>query len=302
MSGYLLLLSLGTVWTFISVIAISGKRAGISSSVFYFLGNSVASLCCLLYFLLPGMTMDDFTAPGKRNFLFCYLLGSVFNGLGQAVTMYNLKSGGRAIALAIPQMAFLLPFICGILFWNEPVNWIRLTGMFIVAAAVLVAGLCKQDPDGKSNWNPRRFYIALVAVALIGLSQVMVVMAGYVCAGNEVGNMTRTFFYMLTAAIFFGVISYLEIRKNGLPPRKSIKWGIIWGIIAPLSNMLLFYCLDIFAKSNQSGIVYAVGAVLLMIGTCIYTRVFLKEKLAVMQYAGVAGMIIGLLMVRLGGV
>ena len=300
MVGYLLLLLLGTIWTFISVIAISGKRAGISSPVFYFIGNAVASLCCLLCFLLPGMTMDDFTAPEKRTFLLCYIFGSVFNGLGQAVTMYNLKSGGRAIALAIPQMAFLIPFICGIIFWDEPVNVIRVIGIFVIAAAVLAAGLCKKNAMEKNQWDNRRFCIALLSVALLGLSQVMVVMAGYICSGHELSNTTRTFFYMMVAAIFFGAISFFDIRQNGLPPRKSIKWGIIWGIIAPLSNMLLFYCLDLFARSNQSGIVYAVGAVLLMVGTCIYTRVFLKEKITLLQYAGVAGMLVGLLMVRLG--
>lgn len=301
MYDYLLLLLLGITWTFISVILISARRTGISSPMFYFIGNAVSALCCLACFLVPGMDMDDFTAPGKRMFLLCYLASSLLNGMGQAVTMYNLKSGGRVLAISIPQMSFLMPFLWGIILYKEPAGWSRITGVLIIAAAVFVCAVSKGEPEEKGSWNIKRFYLALLSALLLGSSQISVVAAGYRYAGMELSHMTRTFFYMLAALVFFGAISSFEIKKNGLPQLKSIKWGIIWGVVATFSNLLLFYCLDVFTQKNQSGIVYAVGATLLLIGSSIYTRVFLKEKMAPVQYAGVAGMIIGLLLVRLGG-
>lgn len=301
MADFLLILLIGGIWTLVSVIVIKGRHEGCSSEAFYLVGNIVSVFFCLFSFLFPGIDMDDLSQPGKAEVLICFAAASLLNGIGQAVTMYNLKAGGRTLAVAIPQMAFLFPFLGGMLFWNEPVSSVRICGVLVIALAVLATTLGRVQPQGNGGvWDLSRLYLALLAAGLLGCSQLIVVMAGYCWPEGMLSNMTRTFFYMLSAVAFFGGMFFRKAQKNWRVLKKSLKWGAVWGIVATFSNLLLFFCVERFTQNNQSGIVYATGGAVLMVGIACYTRIVLKEKLAVAQYIGLVGMIAGLLMARLG--
>ena len=301
MTDFLQLLLLGTIWTLVSILCLQARKRGLSSVIFYFVGNVVSVTLCALTFLLPGMDMDDFTAPGKREVLCFFLASSLLNGSGQALTMYNLKQGGRVLAVAIPQMSFLFPFVYGLLSGNEQPDLMRMSGIAVIAAAVFASSCGTPRKDVPGQWNFRRLGLALTAGALIGSAKLCVVMSGYLHAATPLSQTTRVFFYMLTAAVFFGVLTWFDVKKNGPPPKGSLKLGVFWGFTATVSNLLLFHCVDIFTRRGQSGIVYAVASAVLLVLISIYTRFRLGEKLTLLQNFSLAGMIAGVFLVRLGG-
>ena len=300
MTDFLLLLLVGEIWTLVVILVVKGIRNGISHVFFYFIGN-VVSVCCLLFcFLFSGRGVEKITQPGQWAVLSCFVLGSLLNGSAQAVTMYNLRSGGSALTASIPQISFLLPFICGMIFWDEPVTVMRISGVLIIALSVCALAASRNDTRKNANWNAGKLLLALFSALLMGSSQLVVIMAGYMWPGSMLPNMTRTFYFMLSATVFFGVAAALELKKKGPPPRESFKWAFLWGIVATVSNLLLFYCVERFTRTNQSAVVYAAGSAVMMVSFTLYSRFCLKEKPGFLQYCCLAGLIAGLLLSRLG--
>ena len=300
MTDFLLLPLLGGVWTLVSVIVIRAREAGIHPVVFYFVGTTVSTVLCGLALFLPGMEAPDFSVPGTGAFLGCFAAASLLNALGQSVTMYNLKSGGRALAVAIPQLSFLFPFFCAMLFWGEPADFRRILGVGIIALAVFFSSYGSPKSDVPGQWNLKRLGFSLITVVLAGMSQATLVMSAHLY-GSPVSGMLRTFVYIVTAALFFGVLTIFEIRRTGFPALRKLKFGGLWGVVATASNLLLFHCVELFTRRGQSGIVYAVACASLMVFIMFYTRFRLKEKLTFLQNLAALSMIAGVLMVRLGG-
>ena len=300
MTDFLLLPLLGGIWTLVSVIVIRAREAGVHPVVFYFAGTTVSTVLCGIGLFLPGAESVDLSVPGARAVLGCFAAASLLNASGQAVTMYNLKSGGRALAVAIPQLSFLVPFFCAMLFWGEPATFQRIAGVGTIALAVFLSSYGTPKKDVPGQWNLKRLGFSLITVVLAGMSQTTLVMSSHLY-GSPVPGMLKTFVYIVTAALFFGILTIFEIRKTGLPPLRKLKFGGLWGIVATISNLMLFYCVDLFTRRGQSGIVYAVACASLMVFIMLYTRFRLKEKLTCLQNLAALGMIAGVLMVRLGG-
>ena len=300
MTDFLLLPLLGGIWTLVSVIVIRAREAGVPAVVFYFVGTTVSTVLCGLALFLPGMAAPDLSVPGARAVLWSFAAASLLNASGQAVTMYNLKSGGRALAVAIPQLSFLFPFFCSMLFWGESADFRRILGVAVITLAVFFSSYGSPKRDVPGQWNLKRLGFSLITVVLAGMSQTTLVMSAHLY-GSPVPAMTKTFVYIVTAALFFGVMSLFEIRKTGFPALRKLKFGGLWGIVATGSNLMLFHCVDLFTRRGQSGIVYAVACASLMVFIMLYTRFRLKEKLTPLQNLAALGMIAGVLMVRLGG-
>ena len=106
-TGYWLLLVLGGVWTAIAIIVSEGRRRDCPIPQFYFTGSLVAVL--ILAVLTGTEGLRGIFSPELRPAVCCFFIGSLLNGAGQAISMKNLSRGGRAIAYAIPQQAFLFP-------------------------------------------------------------------------------------------------------------------------------------------------------------------------------------------------
>ena len=300
MTDFLLLPLLGGIWTLVSVIVIRAREAGVPAVVFYFAGTSVSTVLCGLALFLSGMGPSGLSAPGARAVLWCFAAASLLNASGQAVTMYNLKSGGRALAVAIPQLSFLFPFFCAMLFWGEAADFLRILGVAVIAFAVFLSSYGSPKKDVPGQWNLKRLGFSLITVVLAGMSQTTLVMSAHLY-GSPVSGMLKTFVYIVTAALFFGVLTLFEIRKTGFPSLRKLKFGGLWGIVATGSNLMLFHCVDLFTRRGQSGIVYAVACASLMVFIMLYTRFRLGEKLTPLQNLSALGMIAGVLMVRLGG-
>lgn len=300
MSDFLLLPLLGGIWTLVSIIVIRAREAGVHPVVFYFAGTTVSTILCGLALFLPGTETPDLSVPGTLPVLGCFVVASLLNASGQAVTMYNLKSGGRALAVAIPQLSFLFPFFCTMLFWGEPADFRRILGVAVITLAVFLSSYGSPKNDVPGQWNLKRLGFSLITVVLAGMSQTTLVMSAHLY-NSPVPGMLKTFVYIVTAALFFGILTLFEIRKSGFPALRKLKFGGLWGIVATVSNLLLFHCVELFTRQGRSGIVYAVACASLMVFIMIYTRFRLKEKLTFLQNLAAVGMIAGVLMVRLGG-
>lgn len=171
-AGYLLLLALGAFWTLVAITLSEAKSKNCSIFIFYFIGSLLA---VILLFLIGGIqVIREITMPEKRFALLCFAVCSVLNGTGQGITMWNLKKGGRALAYAIPQLAFLLPFIWSIFFWNQVLNWRSGGGILLIVGATIYLSI-RKHAGNDSNLELKRVLISTGAMLICGFSQILMI-------------------------------------------------------------------------------------------------------------------------------
>ena len=94
-------------------------------------------------------------AAEARPAVLGFFIGSLLNGAGQAIPMMNLTQGGRALAYAIPQQAFLFPYLWGLAFWGQRLGALSVVGILLIGGAVFYLATTR-NADRSSSLPPRR--------------------------------------------------------------------------------------------------------------------------------------------------
>ena len=132
--GWLLVMLLGVAWTAVGITVSEGRRKGCPVQQFYFTGSFFAVL--LLVSVAGAAGVRGIFAAEARPAVLGFFIGSLLNGSGQAISMMNLTQGGRALAYAIPQQAFLFPYLWSIAFWGQRLGALSVVGILLIGGAV----------------------------------------------------------------------------------------------------------------------------------------------------------------------
>lgn len=295
-TGYLLLLALGICWTFVAIILSEAKSKNCSIFAFYCIGSFLAALLLLLWGGLP--LLKELVMPEKRFAVGCFAVCAIFNGIGQGITMWNLKKGGRALAYAIPQLSFLLSFVWSIFFWSQQLNWRSASGIVLIVTAVVFLSMCKQQKNS-SELELKRVFISIGAMMLCGISQILLITPTQLSSAEALNPLTGSCVIQASNALFFLILLQCRYKqeKSGIKP--AVKYGIFWGIFASCAYCVLLPALRILGKIGQSGIVFAVGSSMTILLFTGFTVIRFREKLTLAQWGAFAGIITGIILVRI---
>lgn len=295
-TGYLLTAVLGAVWTAIAIIVSEGRRRDCPTPQFYFVGSLLAVL--ILTCLAGADGLRSIFAAESRLAVCCFFVGSLFNGAGQAISMMNLSRGGRALAYAIPQQGFLLPYLWSIAFWGQHVSVLSVAGMGLIVAAVLYLSMTRSG-DRSASLSAGRIAVALSAMLLLGTSQIVIITPTRFAAGSSLPLLPSACVILGANTLFFLVWSL--IRPRGFAAfRFYLPLGAGWGVCAAASYCLLLSALGILGKIGQSGIVFAVGAGILILLYSLFTIFSYREKLNWRRKCAFAALVCGICLVKLG--
>lgn len=295
-TGYLLLLALGICWTFVAIILSEAKSKNCSIFAFYCIGSFLAALLLLLWGGAP--LLKELILPEKRFAVGCFAVCAIFNGIGQGITMWNLKKGGRALAYAIPQLSFLLSFVWSIFFWSQQLNWRSASGIVLIVTAVVFLSMCKQQKNS-SELELKRVFISIGAMMLCGISQILLITPTQLPEAKALSPLTGSCVIQASNALFFLILLLCRYKqeKSGIKP--AVKYGIFWGIFASCAYCVLLPALRILGKIGQSGIVFAVGSSMTILLFALFTVIRFREKLTLAQWGAFAGIITGIILVRI---
>ena len=294
--GYLLVFALGVAWTGIAVIVSEGRRRDCPVPQFYFFGSllAVAILACLA----GSAGLRGIFAAESRLAVCCFFIGSLFNGAGQAVSMMNLSRGGRALAYAIPQQAFLFPYLWSIAFWRQPISIASVAGIGAIVVAVCYLSVARSG-DGSASLSARRVAVALLAMSLIGTSQIMLITPTRFAAAQTLSQLPAACVILAANPLFFLVWSL--IRPRGFAAFGAyLPLGAMWGICAACSHFILLSALGILGKSGRSGVVFAIGAGILIFLYSLFTVFRYREHLDWKRKCAFAVLVCGICLARLG--
>jgi hypothetical protein len=295
-TGYWLLAALGAAWTAIAVIVSEGRRNDCPVPQFYFTGSLVALL--ILMCLAGAEGLRGIFAPDARLAVCCFFCGSILNGAGQAVSMMNLKQGGRALAYAIPQQAFLFPYLWSIFFWEQHISIISVAGIGMIVTAVLHLSVTRSG-DRSAALSARRIAVALLAMTLIGTSQIAMITPTRFAAAQTLPQLPAACVILGANALFFLIWSSIRPRGFGAF-RLYLPFGAAWGICAATSYCILLSALGMLGRIGQSGIVFPVGAGILIFLYSLFTTIRYREKLDWKRKCAFAALVCGIFLAKLG--
>ena len=293
-----LLFLLGLIWSGIAISVTAAKKAHCPIPLFYFCGSLAAIIPVAAGVFCTGG--DDKFSTEKLPAALCLAAASLLNGTGQAILMSNLKSGGRALAYAIPQMAFILPFLWSVCFWREHSGFLCWLGIFLIGGAILISTLGSENQFRGTQLSPKRLGTAFISMLFLGTSQICTITPFRFGQEERLSSSGGTLIILSVSALFFGILSLRRMDRKRIPVKQSAGWGMVWGVFAALSYLLLFILLKLFGRTGQTGLVFPVACAIAIATYSAYSSIRLKERMQLRQIIGTAILITGIFLVKLG--
>ena len=299
MLDYLLLPLLGIAWTFVSITVANARQKNVSIIHFYLIGSSGALLIFALISLFTGM--ENIFAPQYRVSVLAYFFAALLNATTQGIVMYNLKKGGRALAVLIPQLGFILPYLwC--LFNGDKFTAAGASGLAVIIIAITYLSLKKSQRTAEnpgSSLDPRRLLAAFCAMLLGGTSQICFSIPAVLKKGEPLSAITGSMIVQFATMLLFALLSTIAPEKFIDSVKKAFKSGIIWSLGAATSYCLLLPALKCMSERKQSAIVYPIGCSTVIVLFALYAAVCYREKLTRGQIAAFIAIITGIFLIRL---
>ena len=293
----LLVFVVGSIWCAAGVTVVSARRKGCSIPWFYFLGSLWAAAILGLYMLCSGEAAQLRIAQWPLVAMISG--GAVVNGIGQAVIMWNLKSGGCALVYAIPQLGFILPFLASGLFWGERITWLNLLGVIVEAVAILsVFPRGSRDPD--DSREAKRILVALGALLLLGTSQLFYLYPSLPRnAELKLPASASAFFTLAANMVSFLVITLAVKKKEAVPWKFQLPLSLLWGTVAATAFFVLYITFQLMAEQGMAGLVYPVASSTEIVLFTLFTRIRFRERLSLRRSLALAAIVVGIFMIQL---
>ena len=299
MLDYLLLPLLGAAWTIVAITAANARQKNVSVIHFYLIGSAGAFLIFTIMSLISGI--ENIFAPQYRISALAYFAGGVVNASGQGIVMYNLKKGGRALALLIPQLAFILPYIwC--LFNGDTFTPAGASGLATITAAVTYLALKKSASSAEnpgSSLDPKRLLTAFCAMLIVGTGQIFMAVPAVLKKGEPLSVMTGSMIIQFATMLLFALFSIFASGKFIDSMKKALSSGIRWSLGAAASYCILLPALKCMGARKQSAIVYPIGCSMVIVLFALYAAVCYREKLSRGQIAAFIAIVIGIFLIRM---
>ena len=298
--AYLLLPALMVAWVLVAIVVTHARERGISIFHFFMCGSFLATLIFLAICLTTGC--DNFFAPRYRTATAMLAMGAIFNGSCQAVLMYNLKKGGRALAFAIPQLGFILPYAWSIVFRDEKFACTGGIGLICIAGAICFLAAKKSsttETTVTSSLDAKRILISFAAMLIGGMAQIFFSYPAFLPADQQLSTITGSLIIQAASTLLFFFFALVSPVKFTDGIKKAGKFSLLWALGAVLSYCILLPTLEEMRKLNQAGLVYPIGCGGIILLFALYTSIRGKEKLSAGQIAAFAAIIIGIFLVRM---
>lgn len=231
----------------------------------------------LIWFLLRGQMLHWNTLPWA-------VLYGIFLTVSMHTGFMALSVGPMALTSIIASMSLVIPFSWGVLFWQEQLTALSLTGVFLLLASIILINSRKQ-----SQLSIQWLIYSLLTMLANGFCSVLQKYHQRFFPGQyQVDFMLLS---MSTTAIILSVLHFL--KKEKLP--KPCMLGAISGIMNGAANLIV---LLLAATQNATSLFPLISAGNAM-AAWLAGVLFFREKMQKLQFIGLAAGLAGIIILNL---
>lgn len=287
--GIAQLIATGLLWTVTGMIFSYAARRGLRLLAFAFSANFFTAL--LAWCACDWSAIRAGGLPALPAFTVLVSFGGLLNATGMLLIMAAMRRGHQAGSWTVSQSAMVVPFLAGMIIWQERPTHVNLAGMLLIFASLCLFGrrAAVRDADTPGQgW----FGLAMLAFVLIGVSQTLFTVPSHWSGWTDPGRL-RVPLLTSAAALVLGIIG---LCRRDLPGAREMAAGFGCSFISLAGSTLLFTGMDNLAATGLVSLVYPLAVGTCIVGFGLQTRFRLKEPLGLTGTlalcAGVAGVLL----------
>ena len=208
-------------------------------------------LCALIgAAIVAVLGVDSFILP-PIGLLICTTAG-VAIGAGYVVWVLVLRTGVYVFANAANTASFIIPALCGLLFWKEALSLYQGLAILIILAAMLFMGRYQSEMSGKISFK----HIVLLVLTFLTEGTSMATQKWFTEELPNVSVNVYTFYALLISVIILIIFSSLAPQTPKIGERvKRVKGLGVW-----IAVMAICFYVVTFFQTKASAMLGAVIA------------------------------------------
>ncbi len=296
LAGFLLVVISGICWIGVGISVSKCSERNWDYNIVQGLNYLGATLLCALLLAVSAPWSESGQIFGWGFLLSC--LAGIALFYSYVFTSQAMQRGPNGLVWGIMQGGMIGSFLMGVIFFGEPAAPVRLIGLVLILAGVLIMGISRDSASAErgKNWVLPSF----LAFLLVLITHCCNSLPSYLPAART-GSLVRT-----TGVYFGGLIGFSittlpgMIRKRNFGGRGEWITALVLMILNTSTSLFLFYRgLDLLAKNGCGGLAYPVSIGVCVSGFSLYSLLVLKEKFARLSLAGLIAVCVGIIVISL---
>ena len=262
------------------------------------------------------------------NYFICLVSGAVVNGTVPAYTQnihepwfkwavimgtgfvisfnliaFTVEKNGLAIAAVASKLSLIIPFTASIFLYNENAGAFKITGICLALLSVVLTLYPSKSFDNTNTPNNKRLSLQLIILPLVvflatGFLDTLVkyVEQSFLTAANSNEYLVTAFTVAFTAG--FILLILLVAAKKIRVQLKAMLAGLLIGIPNYFSIWCLMKVLKVYP--GNSSVIFPVNNLGIVLLSAILAWIVFKEKLSLLNRAGIVLSIISILLIAFG--
>ena len=218
------------------------------------------------------------------------MLFGLFYGISLCISMHTgfkaLSIGPMALTSIIASFSLIIPFLFGIILWNETLTLLKFSGIILLLLSIFLINAKKE-----SGFSAKWLFYALVTLLSNGFCSVIQKMHQI-----KFPTLYRTefMFWALLCVSIILTITY-NTKRNG-----KVKFGFsLLGIASGIANCCANFIVLFLSATENASVLFPIIAVANIITVWVIGILFFKERLKVLQAIGLVMGVVSVVLLKI---
>ena len=255
------------------------SKKGGSSLAFNINKAAIGTMLFLVWGLINGFSLHSQT-----------ILFGVGYGISLCISMHTgfkaLSIGPMSITSIIASFSLIIPFLFGVIFWNEELNAFKYVGILLLLLSILFINLKKEN-----RFSVKWLLYAFATLITNGICSVIQQMHQ-----TKFQALYRTEF-MFWALLCVLLLLFVTYRTNGQSQAK-LEFSVL-GVFSGIANCMANYIVLYLSAVENASVLFPVISICNIVAVWMIGIIFFKERLRVLQVIGLVTGVVAVVLLKL---
>lgn len=223
----------------------------------------------------------------------------VLSGLGNLTGIFlmivSMRRGPQAASYTFAQCAMIWPFVAGVMIWGDPSHPLNYLGVALIAVCIAMLAR-KPGHDGQAAASLPWLGICLTGFVVLGVTQILCTLPSRWPGWQDAARVRIPLLYIPGALMLAAVC-----KGTRRPiPGGMIRAALVCSVVALTSIVTVLSSLDNLARVQKASLVFPIVTGINVTAFACYSRLWLKERLGIPGWSGVALGVTGILLLGVG--